>query len=192
MKPLRRLYALLLLPLAVFVCGCEQAYRSWPQVREMVEEAFYPPPPPRPAPPPPSETFVSPAPVRHTSVARHRHTRKHHATAVAKTTPPAEVETPVVKPEPVSAPAPVITMEDDSATVDKMRAESMLMQTRTRYAAIDRDALDASDGAIYDQAGRFLRAASQALRDDNYSVASGFAAKALLLTNRLADTRQSH
>jgi hypothetical protein len=179
MKHLPRIASLFLVLVAVMACGCEEGTINWAHLRQIIQQPFYPPPPPQS--PPEHAAAVraeTPAPTAPRHVAHRTHPA--HRRAIAKATPTPAEESP--------GPAPTITLKDDSPSLDRVHAESLFAQTKARFASIDRNALSSSDTTIYDQAGYFLNAASDALRNDNYSVASGFVTKASLLTNRLAQT----
>jgi|GEM_PF-4847363 len=122
----------------------------------------------------------------HWLLAPPRATTYHHHRSHHKALPPTELATtdPPSKPPLPASPSPV-GMEGEPTALARTRAEMLVGATRARFATITRRNLRSDNAALYDQANGFLGAAEEALRDNDYDSAAGFATKASLLTYRL-------
>ena len=71
-------------------------------------------------------------------------------------------------------------------------AEKEIEAAAQRLAHFDRNQLSGPTLATYDQANGFLNQGKQALEEQDYVAASGFAQKASVLTDKLQATQTAH
>jgi hypothetical protein len=77
-----------------------------------------------------------------------------------------------------------LTFGNDDAA--RSRTEQLLGAAHAKLASVDRTKLRGSDATTYDQASGFIIAAQQAIVQQDYVAASGFAEKASLLAAKVA------
>lgn len=122
-------------------------------------------------------------PPRYT--AYHHHHSHHKAAPQTELATTGEAGSSAAPAPPAPAVARPVGMEGAPAALERTRAEMLVGATKERFATIDRRSLHSTKAALYDQANGFLSAAEEALREQDYDSAAGFATKASLLTHRL-------
>lgn len=117
------------------------------------------------------------------------HPHHHAVAATPEATPtasPASSPSPSAVPTPSALPTPSTTLSLGNNNSSKSQAEQLLGAADSKLAGVDRSKLNGSDAATYDQATGFVTAARQAMAQQDYVAASGFAQKASLLADKVA------
>jgi hypothetical protein len=92
---------------------------------------------------------------------------------------------PAVPPPYIQMP-PGTTLTLDNEDSSKSRAEELLGAANSKLANVDRSKLSGTQAVTYDQASGFASAAREAMAQQDYVAASGFAQKASLLADKVA------
>jgi hypothetical protein len=155
--------------LAMTLAGCSSIYFDW-DTRTIREG--------------PTEQAATPssATSHRQSASSHPHKRK---------APAASEETsvqPGTAPVPPTAPPATSTLSMASSGDFSGSAAKAIDTTGQRLARYDRNRLDGSTLATYDEANAFLNQSKQALAEKDYVAAEGFAKKASVLADKLQAT----
>ena len=164
---------------AATVIGCSPLYVDWDHHKLRTTSEV-------------PQTTVVPAPE--TAYAPHKtaHAKKHKQPTTGPETPQ-PAETPTVDQMSIQAgPGPASSPDSSASTISMMSpgdtsitAEKSLDATGRRLSRLNRDHLNGSALATYDQANAFLNQGKQALAEKDFVAASGFAQKASLLADKL-------
>jgi hypothetical protein len=116
------------------------------------------------------------------------HPRKHKLTPASPDSEERDLDTPEVAPQTPATAPPGSTLSMASSGDISGSATKMIDSTRQRLARFDRNRLNGSTLATYDEANGFLNQSKQALAEKDYVAASGFAQKASVLADKLQAT----
>jgi hypothetical protein len=106
------------------------------------------------------------------------------------TTAPGQAAPPPASLKPgAESPAPTTRVTLGNADASRKQAEQLLEATDVKLASIDAAKLDAQDAATYQQASGFAASARKAMAEQDYVAATGFAQKASLLADKVAQSR---
>jgi hypothetical protein len=168
------------------LAGCSRFYVDWDTrtIRRTPDEIAKPV---VPAASPTRIGTVAPPP-QNATVRRRKH--KHPAASADVKEMSIQPDTTQTSPLPPSTPTSTISMATPGASSDA--AEKEIEAAVQRLAHFDRNQLSGPTLATYDQANGFLSQGKQALEEQDYVAASGFAQKASVLTDKLQATQTAH